>query len=172
MSLKRTLLMILCAGCFSMSTVAQENPFQVYTSYIYHFTKYTEWPAEMKKGDFVIGILGQSDIKKYLEGLASQKKVGTQSIVIKVFPGATAIDKCHILFIPKNQHKYIGKVLEKSKVNHSMLLTEVDDGTKDGSVINFFNSNGKIKFELSMNNAEEHSLKVSTFLQRLATVVD
>lgn len=164
------LLILMCTiGLLSFKSL--EPQWGVYTSYIFHFTKYTEWPADMKSGDFVIGILGESGIKPHLESLSKQKKVGTQTIVVKNYT-TSSLEKCHMLFIPSDQQKNMSKILGDCKNNNTMVITESTDATKDGAVINFFDSNGKIKFQLSMGNAEAHNLKVSTFLQRLAVVVE
>jgi hypothetical protein len=168
--MKNTILLLLALTC-SSAAIAQGTP-QVQTGFIYHFTKYIQWPSTMQSGDFVIGVLGNSDMKSALESLASTKKVGSRAIKVKVFRSSSDVEKCHILFIGKNKEGDMDNLLSKAKSNSTLVVTESSGAATKGSCINFIEASGKVRFELNMATAETNGLQVASNLKSLAILVN
>jgi len=82
------------------------------------------------------------------------------------------IGKCHILFLPSNKSKEIQLVTEKIGTNPILLVTEKDGLAQEGAAINFIIQEGKIKFELNKNVVNKQGLKISSYLETLAIVVN
>ena len=61
---------------FSVSSVhaQQEKNYAVYANIIYRFTKYIDWPAEKKSGDFIIGVVGDTPLMEELKKVLLIKK--------------------------------------------------------------------------------------------------
>ena len=139
--------------------------------YIYNFSKFIQWPMEYTKGDFIIGVLGNSPVTQHLKAMAASKKVGGQSFSIVNYKKPGDIKKCHILYIPTEQ----SSMLEECKTNlagtATLIITDKPGLGKDGSGINFLVIDGKPKFELNKSAAEERNLKVSTELAKLAILI-
>ncbi|NQX98509.1 MAG: YfiR family protein, partial [Flavobacteriales bacterium] len=51
--------------------------------FIMNFTKLIEWPASYQKGNFVVGVVGNSPLYAELIKMARTKKVANQSLEIK-----------------------------------------------------------------------------------------
>ena len=67
---------------------------------IHYFTKYIEWsPKHQNSTDFVISVLGKDEITEHLRGMASVKKVGAKSIVIKEINSIEEAEGSQILFL-------------------------------------------------------------------------
>ena len=45
-------------------------------AFVYQFTNYINWPSN--SGEFVIGVMGSSNVTTYLQQLAKEKKVGSK----------------------------------------------------------------------------------------------
>ena len=148
-----------------------QSAFKVYTGFIYHFTKYTQWPKGRQSGEFVIGVIGSSEMKKELDNLSRAKKVGTRVIVVKEFSGVNDISKCHMLFVAADMTTKLSSILAKTKPNNTLVVTESKDAAKKGAVINFVQVSGKVRFEINMASAKAHGLIISTGLQKLAIIV-
>lgn len=140
--------------------------------FIYNFTKYIDWPAEYKTGNFVIGVLGDAPITRELKKMARTKKAGTQTIEVKIFNSVGDIAKCHILFIPGAKSSFISQLTKKVGKKSTLIIGEKDGLTQKGAAINFVLKDNKQKFELSKKNAAKHKLKVSSSLEKLAIIVD
>ncbi|MCF8372298.1 MAG: YfiR family protein [Bacteroidales bacterium] len=139
--------------------------------YIYNFTKKIEWPKEVSSGDFVIGVLGKSDIIAELENVASAKKVGTRTIVVKVFSDVSKIENCQILFIASNESDQLDKAKAVLADKPTLFITDKKGMAKSGSGINFLEKDGKLKFELNKDNITKQGLKISADLEKLAIIV-
>ena len=136
--------------------------------YIYNFAKKVDWPAEYKTGNFVIGVVGSDDVYDKLVQLYSSKSIASQPIEIKRFESATAIDRCHLLYVPEKQHGAIAEIVKNVGKNSSLIVTEKDGGIEDGAVINFIIKDSKLKYELNNKTAASRKLLIGTDLQHLA----
>jgi hypothetical protein len=165
-------LFIFLALIFSSYTPPADPNAKIKVIFIYNFTKYIEWPSAYKKGDFVIGVLGNASLTPDLENLAKTKTIGTQKCVVKIFPTVKDIEKCHILFIPVEESDGLDLVLKKIKGMSTLVVTEKAGLAKRGSVINFINVENKQKFELNKSNANKNGLIVSSNLMSLGIVID
>jgi len=58
----------------SLTLFSQDLDYRAQSLYIYKFTKYIYWPEEKTRGDFFIGVYGNSPIFKELNLMASLKK--------------------------------------------------------------------------------------------------
>ena len=87
--MKKTIdiLKLLClAGIVLLSTfkvpAQEETDYTIQASIIYRFTKYINWPANKKSGDFVIGVVGDSPLYDDLKNFMDNKTVDNQKIVV------------------------------------------------------------------------------------------
>lgn len=151
------------------SSIAQD--YRLHSGFMYHFTKYIEWPAAKKSGDFVIGVVGNAPISDALNAMAASKTVGTQKIVIKKFSNVAAVSDCQILFLSNDSAKDVDEAASKSKSKNYLLVTESNGLAKKGACINFVVVDGKLKFELSKSAVKDAGLKVSSELLGLAIVI-
>lgn len=154
----------------SIQSYGQEDKYK--SVFMYNFTKHFEWPVSYRSGNFVIGVIGNPIIIGELEGVTSGKKVGNQPIVIEKYKDVTEMGKCHILFLPSNKSKDIGDIVQKIGTNPTLLVTEKDGLAQQGAAINFIIREGKIKFELNKSVVNKQGLKISSYLETLAIIVN
>jgi len=165
--LKRVLFICLLVPLFHLAT-AQVN-YKIHSLFVYKFTQYIEWPSG--EGDFVIGIVGSSPIQEELEALASTKKVGTRTIVVKKLSPTADMNSCDMVFIAQGQSSHLGTISGKLQGKPVLIVSETDNGAKKGAGINFIIIDDKMKFELNKAAVEKQGLKVSGDLAKLAVMV-
>jgi hypothetical protein len=168
-----TLLLLVMIGILSglsFRAVSQADDYKFHSLFIYNFTKYIQWPSS--SGDFVIGVVGRSDIIPKLEEMAKARTVGSQKIVIKTFPTAASVDGCQMLFIPNSQSKSLEELKDKARKSNILIITETPGLASKGSNINFVLKEGKWKFELNKQATEDAGIKVSSELAKLAILID
>ncbi len=139
--------------------------------FIYNFTKNIGWPREDGHSNFIIGILGNGDIVKEMQLMASLKSVGDRTIKVKVFENIESIEHCHILFITKEQSNQISIAREKLKGMSTLYITESLGMAQNGSDINLVSKVNKVIFELNTKNLENNRLKISNTLLKLANKI-
>ncbi len=140
--------------------------------FMYNFTKYLEWPAEKKHGDFIIGIYGSSSITPELRIIAGKKKVGSQTIVVKEFDSPSAITSCHILFVPENRSSKIDDIKIACCGRGTILITDKPGMAETVSGLNYIKIDGKQSFEINKVNLEKQGIKVNSILLSLGIIVE
>lgn len=141
--------------------------------FIYNFTRYIDWPADYKSGDFVINMYGNNAAMfTELNNMAKTKTVGAQKIVIRNTTSLDGIGKCNILYVTPDVTTPISDILGRIKGKATLLVTEQPGFAKKGSAINFVVVENRQKFELNQTNAEKNNLKVSSSLLALAIPVE
>jgi hypothetical protein len=138
--------------------------------YILNFTKYTEWPASYKQGDFIIGVVGDDDLAGHLETIAKTKKVNSQSVVIKRFSSPSEVTKCHLLYVNGNASQ-VEPYAKKAKEFNCLIVTEGSGLIDRLSAINFIVVGTAIKYEMNKALFKEQDLIVSNTLENLAAKV-
>lgn len=155
----------------SIKLYSQEIKFKAI--FIYNFTKHFEWPPSARTGDFVIGVVGKSQLYNKLVEMTASRKVGSQPIVVKKFRSTKDITQCHILFISEfnSGHNSMKTAMEKINKFPTLIVTEKDGMSSYGADVNFIIKNEKMQFELNTTNVAKCGLKVSKYLQNLAIIV-
>src|SRR5579859_5065586 len=76
----------------------QDRPVnEVYSMMIFNFIKYTQWPENESKKDFVIGIVGNADIFNSMTAAYNGKQFrGNKTIVISQFRNASDMTDCEV----------------------------------------------------------------------------
>ncbi len=143
----------------------------MYGVFFYNFTKYIEWPADYNQGDFEVMVLGDTPMTAELKKLAERKKVNGRSIKITEISNVNEIKKCQVVFIAASSTHLLADVSKKVRGLSVLLVTEKDGSAKKGSVINYVEKDGKPAFEINLEAANEHKLKVFSELTKWAIVI-
>ena len=155
----------------SLSGYGQKEKYQ--SLFIYNFTKHIEWPKSYNVGEFVIGVIGSSDIIESLNSMASRKKriVTGQIIEVKKFNTIAEIGKCNILFVSKDVSWQLSQIDNATASKPILIVTDSPGLAAQGSIINFVEKDGKIKFELNEEGASSRGLAISSSLANLAIII-
>jgi len=138
--------------------------------YILNFTKYTEWPASYKQGDFVIGVVDDNDLAGHLEKIAQTKKVNSQNVVVKKFSSPAEVTKCHLLYI-NGTASQVEPYVNKAKQYNTLIVTEGQGMIDRLAAINFIVVGTAIKYEMNKALFKEQDLTLSNTLENLAAKV-
>jgi hypothetical protein len=171
--MKRVIIIILLFANFvAFSQNAEVTKYK--SMFILNFIRYIGWPEASKQGDFIIGIVKDATIAENLKTQTVGKKFGYQNIVVKEFKNAEEITDCQLLYFSNNQNYSKNADLVKQKLNgrNSLIITETEGATKNGSMINFVLRDDKLKFEISSENADAFGLKFSSSLTSLSNAIE
>jgi hypothetical protein len=125
-----------------------------------------QWPENYSEGDFVIGVFGESEITPLLQEMAEIKKVGNNKIVIKTLKAEDLSQKINMLFVPNSQIDQFRSITERLGQKPTLLITESENMASSGSMINFKEVSGKLRFEVNTTQIMKKGLKVSQELVR------
>jgi hypothetical protein len=146
---------------------AQGSDDAVRANIIYRFTKYIEWPAAKKTGDFVIGVVGDTPLKNQLRNFTTNRLAGTQKIVVKSFSPNLQTYDCQILFIGQEEEDSIRKITLRTAGSPILIVTESEERSPGGSCINFSVVSDHLHLYINKKNIDGRSMGIATELLQL-----
>jgi len=161
-------LSMLLFGLVMIGQSQVSNINQAQSLYIYNFSRLIQWPTGNQTGDFVIGVIGNDALYKSLITYVSNKKVGSQPIVIKNFDNPESVTRCHMIFIGNGKVSAFEEVTNRLRGSNSLIITEKKGMINMGSAIDFFLDQDKLKFVINSVNAQKYNLTVSKSLEDMA----
>jgi hypothetical protein len=164
-------IVILSFLSFSLFEAWAQNAYAVHANIIYHFTKYINWPDDMKTGEFVIGVVGDTPLYEELKSFTSKRSAAGQPILVKKIAANASIYNCHILFVADDASGSIKRIAASTAETPTLLVTESEGFSRKGACINFVLVDDHLKLEINKNNIERRSLDIASELLNLGIIV-
>ncbi len=174
------LLLVVVSVFFSqlLNSASQYDEYTLKAVYIKKFNNYIDWPKEKLKckkiNYFTIGIIGKTPIYEKLTALYKNQKVFNKKvriIKIKKLKNNSKISSFNVIFIAIKNRKKIKKIVNFSKKNSILLISDSPHYCQYGIHINFYVEKNKIKFEINRNALIQSKLSTSSVLLSLAKIV-
>jgi len=168
---QKSLLITFFLAILSFKSIAQELDHKLASVFIYNFTKYIDWPADHKNGDFVIGVFGDISIVEVFNKCIASKKVGNQPIAMRMTRSMDGIEQCNIVYVSLSESYRLKDILMVLKGKPTLIICEKMGLAKKGASINLFldeDDDYKTKFEINKKAIEGSGLIISTQLVNLA----
>ena len=149
---------------------------RIKAEFLYKFLGYTEFPATAfasAGAPFVIGVLGADELAAELSRIVAGRSVQARAITVKILREHDAPAGVHLLFVGGADSARVRSALKAGQnagQNAPLLLvSESEHGLQHGSVINFKIVEERVRFDVSLEAADKHSVKLSS---RLLTVAN
>lgn len=167
--LKKSLyiILLLLLSSFKVVVSTEEEEYNLKAAFLYNFTNYIEW-NDTEHNEFIIGVLGSTEILDPLLDIAETQKVKNKRISIKHFQNSGEVEFCHILFISREVTTPLASIKPKISKEKTLTVSENREYAVQGTAINFIIIDNKLKFEANIKAINETQLKVSSQLLKLA----
>ncbi len=139
---------------------SQPNNFENHSQLIYLLTRSFEWPPENKSGDFIIGVYNNDQAYESMQRVMFAKYKERQEIKIKNIVRIEDVKMCQILFLPDHNSANFDVLNDQAKKNSTLVMTQNEEGFPEGSCLNFYVSNGRLKFDLNSSEIEKRNIKI------------
>lgn len=150
---------------------AKDVPHQLKAAYLYNFAKLTYWSATAEQGKpFIICTSASDQFTQTLKAL-SNKPVAGRHVQVVALGAKSQADFCDMVFVDK-YHSEAWYERGVSSAQGKLIVGEAPGFIEQGGVINFYLEGDKLRFEVSINNAERNGLQISSRLLKLARVVE
>jgi YfiR/HmsC-like len=156
---------------------AQDGPVtedSVKAAFLYKFPGFVEWPPSvLARADepLVIAVAGSEDVLTELNAIAETRKAG-RPLTVKRVKEARDVAGAHVLFIGSRERARVTELIRAAHAAGALTVTEWEGALRQGSVINFVTtSDGRVRFEISLEPAEKSNLKLSSRLLAVAQQV-
>ncbi|HEY8881130.1 MAG TPA: YfiR family protein [Roseateles sp.] len=175
----RRLLALTLAWCAAAAGAAdgdaRQLEAQVKAAYLYKFASHVEWPPAAyadASTPFTIGVVGAGDIAEELQRLQAGRSVNERPVEVRVLKGGESARGVQLVFVGGGEGVQLRRLLEPFKATPTLTVSDMPGAIEAGSVINFMLVDKRLRFEVSLANAERHGLKVSSRLLAVALRVD
>jgi hypothetical protein len=168
---------VIIVTTYSSSSSAQEvidaaREYQVKGVFLYSFGRYVEWPGDVHRDRFVIGVLGESKIHSTLAQVARRKTLKGQRIQIVRFDSPEQIEGCRILFISRavSQEEELA-ALRTVRGQGVLVVGETPEFTHRGGGIGFQVHGSTVRFQINLAVTKEEDLQLDAKLLTIGEVV-
>jgi hypothetical protein len=166
-----SILMLLSPLAWAQSGGAEAANLKLKSMFLYNFIKNVDWPEDRKKGDFVVGIVGDKVLYQQMNSTYAGKLINEQKLVFEYFDAVSSASSVHILYVSPEKSKDIAANAKKLRDSKTLVVSDKDGLLQDGAMINFVIANNKLAFEISKTNADKAKLIIGPSLTKMATAV-
>lgn len=164
-------LILLWGMLLATQAVAQQTgptEYQVKAAFLYNFAKFVEWPSH--SGTLQVCIIGDDPFGRdieYIEG----KTAGGKRLSVKRIGSIQGIKHCGALFISSSESERLGYIIGAVEGSHILTVGDTAGYAERGVIINLYEEQGKVRFEINREAADRSGLKLSSKLLGLAKIV-
>jgi hypothetical protein len=145
----------------------------VKAAFLHRFASYVEWPPDaIGEGPFVIAVAGAEQVAQHLEQLLPGITVQGHRAEVRRVARINELDGVHILYVGPEMLGRTRELRAAARTRPVLLVTDGDDGFDGGGVINFLQSDNKVRFEVSLTAADRARLRIDSALLPVATRVE
>jgi hypothetical protein len=148
--------------------------YRLKAAFLYKFAGYVQWPdAAFSKPDtpLTIGILGAEAVASELATMIAGRTVNNRTVTVRRLKPGEPLTGVNVLLIGKSEIARLPQLLTQLQSHAVLTVTEFEGALSQGSVINFTLVDRRVRFEISLEAAEKHSLKLSSRLLAVAQQV-
>jgi len=143
-------------------------------AFLFNFARFTEWPADSLPADSVLSacVLGDPAVGDAFARQVKGKQVGGRSVVVTLVDSDSPLPVCNLLYLSGIPRARVGQIVSKFRETPVLTISDAEEFTKRGGVIQFFVESGKMRFRINARSAKRARLLLSSRLLALADVVD
>lgn len=171
-----TFLLLFCwLPRLAAQTVEPVTEESIKAAYLYRFAEYVRWPAGMfgsSAASLTIAVVGDARLANELEVVTSDRTVDGRPVSVRELTAGEELEDVHILFVSAEIMDELPRMREAARSQAILLVTESPDALKLGSVINFKTVDRRVRFEVSLDAAEQCNVKLSSQLLAVAERVE
>jgi hypothetical protein len=138
----------LCANLRGQSIATDNTVALVRANYLYQFASNINWPADQRKGKFMVGVYGNDELAEVIRSKYASKPVGSQVLDVVVLTEINASISVQMLFVDKSKKTDVSKIVRDLKGKPVLLISNFDGALNQGLHINFKNIDGSMRYEL------------------------
>jgi len=172
--LKRVGIIILLS-VLSIQGFSQASIYVLKAVYLEKFSRFITWPEESlidkPSEPFIISVIGETPLTKNLEQIYAIQEIKDKRVIIREIKHLNEIQGSHILFIAESEKKNIDKIIEITKQQPILTIGETEGFAEKGVLINFFETDNKLRFEINETAVLKSPLQMSFYLLNSARIV-
>ena len=143
-------------------------------AFVYHLTKFVEWPAPdgpAPAGELRVGVWGDPAMVPALKALLAGRTIAGRQAVVIAARRPEELANCQVVFLSHRNGGDIRRALERCAVPGTLTIGEGIDDLARQTIVSFEVRNDRIHFAVNREAASRAGLRLSSHLLNLATAV-
>lgn len=148
-----------------------ENLFEEYSlkaAFALNFSRLTRWPDDSDE-HINFCIMGNHTVQNAFK-IVNNQSINNKISQLRIINRDKEITGCQILFITGISHNNLRKLYSSARNHPILTISEVEDISRSGAIINFVKNADKIRFQVNVKNTQQAGLKISSRLLKLAII--
>jgi hypothetical protein len=142
-------LLLRAFSIFGQTIPADNTVAIIRANYLYQFANNSDWPSENKKGPFVVGVVGNSDVFDIMVTKYASKPIGSQLLTVIGANEVATAPHVHVLFVDRSKKAELSKYTHDLRGVSTLIVTNWEGALGQGAHINFLSIDGSIRFEMN-----------------------
>lgn len=143
---------------------------RVKAAFLFKFTSYVEWPPSAfaaPDSAVTIGVMGDDPLAAELSQMVSGRTVDARPIAVRRVGPTDSAQGLHILFVGRAESARLVPSA-RSPALSLLVVSDSPDGLRPGAAINFVVTDGRVRFDVALDAAERHGIRLSSRLLAVA----
>jgi hypothetical protein len=149
--------------------------YQIKAVFLFNFAKFVEWPATAfpdAEAPLRLCVLGEDPFGAALEETVRGESIADRTLAIERSRQVDDLKDCQLLFISRSERDRVATILSQLGPGAVLTVSEVEDFTRRGGIINFYLDGNRVRFEINQASARRMGLKIDAQLLSLAKIVE
>jgi len=147
----------------------------VKAAFLYKFAGYVSWPDSVFPAPDTpvrIGITGDDALAEELRRMVATRTSGGRRVEVVSFPPEEAPAGVHIAFRARTTPEAVKGWIQEARRGPVLIVTETPGALRMGSMLNFVDRDGRIRFEAGLGAAKSTGITLSSRLLSVAFAVE
>jgi hypothetical protein len=143
-------------------------------AFLFNFARFTEWPADSLPADSTVSacVFGDRAVGDAFARQVKGKQLGGRTVNVTIVDSDSPLPACHLLYVSGISSARLGAIVSSVRESPVLTVSDAEEFTKRGGIIQFFVESGKMRFRINTRSAKRARLLLSSRLLALAEVVD
>jgi hypothetical protein len=144
---------------------------------LFNFIRFVEWPESIRPepaSPRVVAIIGRDALQEKAADLASSPALSSRVSVLEL-RDMEQLEACReriqVLYIARSAQKQLPGILALLGTRPVLTVSDDEDFTRNGGMMNFVRDEGRIRFDINLDEAEKSELKMNAKLFGLARTI-
>lgn len=150
---------------------AQPTEYEVKVAFLHNIVKFIDWPSgSVDEHRLRLCIVGESPFTN-AASLLEGKPIGQRVWAVRQLNSRESSSGCQVLFISDAESADLKQVLSRIQARGILTVGDSAGYAEQGVMINFYQEQDKIRFEINLEAAHRAGFQISSQLLRLARIV-
>ena len=146
---------------------------QVKAAYLFNFGKFVRWPSDhaLRSDSLEMCVLGKDPFGELLDSTVAGESIEGRKINVRRLVHLQDSAPCNILFVSSSEEGQLAPILKVARQNGTLTVSDIPNFAERGGIIGFVMQQGRIRFAVNREAAEQSRLTLSSELLKVASQV-